>query len=480
MGTMDLKTLMQECMNDPVIYAKRFLNVNVHDYNQKYLRDLSDMIVRRAGRKAGKSFITAVKVLYYAFFAPYVLKEVREKNRATILIVAPSKELAGIIFEEVRRLLSETYMAYWKGNTESKTQLDVMFCDRTGVTNIIVRAAGRKGDTVRGYEANVLVMDEASFIPDIVFDAVYFNTIAVSGKTILTSTPMGKIGFFYEMARRTRNGNGNVEPEYVDPNAVAVQYVNTSYENPKVRARKGMLDDILLDKPQSVIRTELYAQFLSVGDGLFDYDRTMAAYGDIEFGRIREPLTLELGVDVAREGVDDTVITTMALGMKSAKAWMVRQKGYPKTTIIETAEQTMNEYNYWKKMGARMGDINIDDTGQSGVRDLLNANRYPTVPEVYTRERKVNLFDNFARLIEHSKVRLGSNMMLIRQMLSMKKTYDDRGVKIETPARKADDYPNSAALSLKKLAIGNKITILEKNGKMIDIEKSVFNVGDRR
>ena len=54
------------------------------------------------------------------------------------------------------------------------------------------------------------------------------------------------------------------------------------------------------------------------------------------------------------------------------------------------------------------------------------------------------------------------------------------GVKIETPARKADDYPNSAALSLKKLAIGNKITILEKNGKMIDIEKSVFNVGDRR
>ena len=54
-------------------------------------------------------------------------------------------------------------------------------------------------ETIRSYSADLLVLDEASRIPDAVWTAVRPMTAATGGRTVLLSTPFGLEGFFSQV-----------------------------------------------------------------------------------------------------------------------------------------------------------------------------------------------------------------------------------------------------------------------------------------
>lgn len=53
---------------------------------------------------------------------------------------------------------------------------------------------------VRGYAADLLVVDEAAFVEDATWDAARATTAAVGGRTIVQSTPGHPAGWFHELA----------------------------------------------------------------------------------------------------------------------------------------------------------------------------------------------------------------------------------------------------------------------------------------
>ena len=71
-----------DCAKNPSLFSEVFLGHKLFDYNQKYVNCKDRFIVYRSGRQVGKTMSTAVKAIHFAFFAPLMLKTV--KNDCTI------------------------------------------------------------------------------------------------------------------------------------------------------------------------------------------------------------------------------------------------------------------------------------------------------------------------------------------------------------------------------------------------------------
>ena len=69
---------------------------------------------------------------------------------------------------------------------------------RSNGARIINKAGGRDGKSLRGYSVDLLIIDEADFIPNPVFVAGEQCTASVRGKIWLISTPNRKASTFYK------------------------------------------------------------------------------------------------------------------------------------------------------------------------------------------------------------------------------------------------------------------------------------------
>lgn len=57
--------------------------------------------------------------------------------------------------------------------------------------------------TVRGYHADTLLIDEAAYVEEEVLDAIWPSIIVTEGPIVLSSTPNGRSGLFFEVFNST-------------------------------------------------------------------------------------------------------------------------------------------------------------------------------------------------------------------------------------------------------------------------------------
>jgi hypothetical protein len=65
-------------------------------------------------------------------------------------------------------------------------------------SQVIARPVGTTGDAVRGFTGDILIIDEASRMPELVFEASKPTLLTTGGKIWMCSTPFGKQGYFYD------------------------------------------------------------------------------------------------------------------------------------------------------------------------------------------------------------------------------------------------------------------------------------------
>jgi phage terminase large subunit-like protein len=200
--------VIADCATNASLFSEVFLGHKLFDYNQKYVNCKDRFIVYRSGRQVGKTMSTAAKAVHFAFFAPLMLKTV--KNDCTIVIAAPTQNQATIMFDRIRSLVinNEFLKGYIVRNTQS--ELWINFLDNTGMSKIITRATGETGVGLRGYSPHVIIADECSFIKTDILRAFLPSGMATQAKVWLTSTPFSKSGYFYEacMNSKPRNPEG--------------------------------------------------------------------------------------------------------------------------------------------------------------------------------------------------------------------------------------------------------------------------------
>ncbi len=166
---------------DPVIFARELLGF-VPDVTQAVLlRTKHRRVILNCHRQWGKSTMAAIRAVHQALSRP----------GQQIIIVSTdarhSQKLANLCRGLARRLGVAV-----KG--DGTNERSVLFPNGS----VIVPLPG-KPEAMRGFTANLLIVDEAAGVPDEVYVAATPMLAATDGELWLLSTPKGKRGFVYEV-----------------------------------------------------------------------------------------------------------------------------------------------------------------------------------------------------------------------------------------------------------------------------------------
>jgi hypothetical protein len=151
-------------------------------WQRTLLRSRSERMLLLCSRQAGKSQTAAALALVTALRTPGAL----------VLLLSPTERQSGELFrDKVMRLYHDAGRPV-KAARETALQLDLANGSR------IVSLPGKEG-TVRGFSGvALLVIDEASRVPDPLYLAVRPMLAVSRGRLLCLSTPAGKRGFFYQ------------------------------------------------------------------------------------------------------------------------------------------------------------------------------------------------------------------------------------------------------------------------------------------
>lgn len=192
-------------------------------------------------RQVGKSTTVAARALQRAMTQPM----------CTVICVAPTERQSMEIITKVRRLIgSQPTLDKIPNNAATKVTLP-------NGSRII--ALPGKPDTIRGYSADLLILDEAAFLSDDVYEVATPMTAATGGDIIALTTANGKTGWFYE-AWAGENDDGD------EWDRTLVPYTDVSRITEKfIRGEKGRMSP-------ARFRAEYLCDFISPAGAVWNAD----------------------------------------------------------------------------------------------------------------------------------------------------------------------------------------------------------------
>lgn len=210
-------------------------------------------LVISCGRQVGKSYV-AVYLAIKTCVKPSIIKNLN-KNKCNVAYFMPFNDGARLQYERAKNLIAHLYPNS-KFNSTNRT---ITFSN--GST---LRFFGAENETsIRGNTFDFIIVDEACFVKDEVWQAAITPTISRAmsmgyGKVMLLSTPKEK-NWFYDYFISSEIGFKSIK--------------FTSYES-------GLPGDIIgeVEKqkkllPKSIFENEYLAEFLEGSKGMFDLDR---------------------------------------------------------------------------------------------------------------------------------------------------------------------------------------------------------------
>ena len=166
---------------DPVAFVQDVTGFETVDsWQQEVLRSDADRIALNCCRQSGKSTISGLLALHTAVYTPGSLS----------LLLSPSLRQSSELFQVVKRFYGAIAQDA-PARRESALRLELRNGSR------IISLPGKEA-TIRGYAGvNLLIVDEASRVPDDLFHALSPMLAVSNGRLILLSTPFGKRGFYF-------------------------------------------------------------------------------------------------------------------------------------------------------------------------------------------------------------------------------------------------------------------------------------------
>ncbi len=165
---------------DPVLLARR-AGVEPDPWQAALLRDDAREVVMLCSRQAGKSTVSSFLALHEAVYQPPAL----------VLVLSPSLRQSQELFRKIKGAYGAMGPDAPAATEESALNLELANGSR------IVCLPGKEA-TIRGFSGvSLLLVDEASRVPDALYQAVRPMLAVSGGRLVLLSTPWGKRGFFH-------------------------------------------------------------------------------------------------------------------------------------------------------------------------------------------------------------------------------------------------------------------------------------------
>ena len=392
---------------------------------QKDILDTDGNITIRSGRQVGKSEVISAKAAKFAL----------ENPKTVTLVIAASQRQSSLLFEKIRANIEMRELNEKDLFLEQPTLTKIYL---TNGSKIYSLPAGRTGYFIRGFTIDLLIADEAAYIPEEVWKSV-IPMIAVSrklrkmGYIILLSTPFGKGGYFY-------NSFSDVDFK---------QYHISSEDC--ARIPKDFLKKEQARLTKAEYRQEYQGEFTDEWNQFFSTDLIKKCMTFIEWKKDEEykrDARYYLGVDIARYGGDENAFVICEMDDNKFKIVKTFTTNRISTTdTIGRIEVIDKEFNFNKifiddsGVGGGVTDVLIDKLGRK-VMGLNNASKRI---EVQGEEKKrgilkEDLYSNTLMLMETGKLEIISNLDLLKSLKSITFTYGNTADKYSRNVKIFGDY----------------------------------------
>jgi len=382
----------------PMDLSKLKIDLSELDPWQNEVMEYNGNIAIRAGRQVGKSYTMAKKAALFAL----------QNAGVHILVIASSERQASYIYEKIKielKMLEMDVFAILP--TMRRTLLkngSEIYCLPTGMT----------GDLIRGLTIDVLIPDEAAYIPERVWISV-LPMLWISmkergfGWIWALSTPCGKEGFFYNCFKNDDYKTWHIK------------------STDCVRIPKAELERWKEEYTRIQYAQEVLGEFVDDICRFFSESAISKCVARVNRGGG----VYYLGVDVARYGADENAFVVVEL-----------EGGHLKVIETHTTKRealTQSRENI-KKLNARYNfkRIFIDDAGVGGgLTDMLMEIYRHKVVAVNNASRSINkegkkrailkedLYSNAIIMMEDGKVHFENDEDLIRSLRSIMFEYSE-------------------------------------------------------
>lgn len=327
----------------------------------------------RSGHKIGKSLLLAILAIWWAVCWP----------QGKVLITAPTApQIRDIVWAELRKLVA-------RANAHGVIQVPEPSLRPDGGVRwddgrVILGRSTDKAERIQGYSgpANLYLIDEASGVARGIFEALEGNTAggaenddSAVAKFVLTGNPTQTSGVFFDAFHKQRSFWRCFRISSADtPNAkqgkILIPGLATADYVAKKRQQWGEDSDLY--------RVRVHGDFPKQGD------KAVVPLSLVEAGQGREVTEqgdLEIGVDVARYGDDDSAIAPRR-----------GQRLYPLRVVhgmdeVEVAGAVIDLIKAMLQPGELRAKVKVDVTGVGGgVASILRRDERCDVVECHFAE----------------------------------------------------------------------------------------------
>ncbi len=167
---------------DAVLMATR-AGITPDVWQADLLRSNSRQMILLCSRQSGKSTVSSILALHEAIY----------KANSLILLLSPSLRQS----QELFRKLKDVYNNLESASLPQTIEESALRTEFNNGSRII--ALPGKEATIRGFSGvSLLIVDEASRVPDELYQAIRPMLAVSGGRIVLLSTPFGKRGFFHQ------------------------------------------------------------------------------------------------------------------------------------------------------------------------------------------------------------------------------------------------------------------------------------------
>lgn len=332
-----------------------------------------------AGRRFGKSSLMAAKTFYWALTHPEV----------NCLVVGPSLEQSKIYFEMLLNSLEGHPFSIYVKSVKQNPFPEIALQNGS---KILFRSTAFKGRYLRGKKIHYVVVTEAAFVDEEVFEQVIMPMrLDTRAKMFLESTPFGQ-NYFHRFYLQGLKDNDFVKSFH------ATAYDNLILSREEIEKQRQRT-------PEFVWRTEYLAEFVDDENVVFSYELLQRVFEDYTPAGYVKGHKYVIGLDIAQKE-DYTVFVVLDITHSSytiAEYRRFNRRSFD--DIIVLANELSSIYN---------APVYVDSTAiGKPVADKI----YNAVQIYFTVRMKNDLIDNLLLHMEQKKVKLPADNTILRDEL---------------------------------------------------------------
>ena len=405
-----LEDFVREYHSDPVAFVRDILGAEPLPYQAEFLEALADgerKMSVRSGHGTGKSTAASWAMLWFVLL--------RFPNK--VVVTAPtSGQLFDALFAELKRWINELpdplkVMLIVKNDRVelAAAPSEAFISARTSRAETPEALAGVHSDNV------MLVVDEASGVPEAVFEAAAGSMSGHNAATIMLSNPTRSSGTFFESQTRLAGTWWTRRWSCVDSPLVSDEFVD------EMRLRYG--------EDSNAFRIRVLGEFpLADDDTIIPFHLVESAmHRDIDTD---EGAAMVWGLDVARFGSDKT-----ALARRQGSV-ITDISSWQGLDLMQTVGRVKAEYDGLSP-SQRPREILVDVIGMGGgvvdrLRELglpvrgVNVGEAPSMGDTYSNLR-AELWFKMRGWLEQRTSRLPKNEQLVAELTSIRYSFLSSG-----------------------------------------------------